>query len=159
MPTVLIFWLSQLGCYMQYKRIGLFWRILISGGKGETNVLCRPGWLFLCVRTKAKHSINVKAEQKGYINPETKKSNPKPPNLTQNTQQTQFSNHKASDKRSWFVNIKWQRKRCVWAQVQFRQCKLSSPLLIRRTCHFKNHRLILSQCKSVQCHFTQSRWR
>lgn len=95
-----------------------------------------------------------KENEKAIYTQELKKKRTKPPDLTQNMQQTQSSTHKASDKRSRSVNFKWRRKRCVWAQVQFRQCKLSSPLLIRRTCHSENHSLILSQYKSAYCRFT-----
>lgn len=77
------------------------------------------------------------------------KGSPTPKPDTKHTQ----SNHKASDKQSWSVNIKWWRRRCVWAQVQFRQCKLSFPLLIRWICRCENHSLLLSLYTSACCHF------
>lgn len=58
---------------MQCKHIGLFRRTLISGGECDTNGARRSGCLFLHVQTKAKHNVNIKAEQEGYIHPETKK--------------------------------------------------------------------------------------
>lgn len=64
-----------------------------------------------------------------------KLKNPKPSNLAQTTQQTQSFNHKASAKRSRAVNIKWWRERCAWHR--FKLGSVSSPLLIRRTCHLK----------------------
>lgn len=64
-----------------------------------------------------------------------KLKNPKPSNLAQTTQQTQSFNHKASARQSRAVNIKWWRERCAWHR--FKLGSVSSPLLIRRTCHLK----------------------